>query len=117
MKSKLTPNRLSSTMLALLHSAYERGGSYGADWCSGRGPEGGKVSARLRERDAVLRLRDAGYITTSNYHSAPEYNRGYAVHCTSIAYQLTDKGRAVVEQRIAEVERIRAAIAARKEAA
>ncbi len=57
--------QLSKSQALLLLRLFERGGSDGIEWLSGRGPEGGRVNEGKRKYAAGVGLARKGLVTTT----------------------------------------------------
>jgi hypothetical protein len=79
---------MTKTQQKLIDLAKSHGGCYAVECGGGRGPEGGRISYGARDRGALLLLVEQGKaeITMRDYHN--EYNRGYCVRHTILAFRL-----------------------------
>jgi hypothetical protein len=83
--------KLTKTQQELIAQATQRGGYYGIDCASGRGPEGGRVSFGARRRTALHGLVKLGLVEITHRHTHADCNRGYTIHCTVLAFRLTNQ--------------------------
>lgn len=80
---------LTKTQQQLIAEARRRGGLFSVSRVQGRGAQGGKINYGSRQRDALFGLEKLGMVRIVDRQSDTDYNRGYAVTCTSWAFELT----------------------------
>lgn len=77
--------KLNKTQTALMQKLGEsRIGRISVESCSGRGPEGGRISFGYRDLTAALKLVEQGMLVVLNRSSSTTSNRGYGYRNTII---------------------------------
>ena len=80
--------KLTKTEAILIERAKRTGGRTAAESCSGRGPEGGRVSHGRRETGAIRSLIEKGIMTQVSYTRTALPDGGYTIWVNTIVARL-----------------------------
>jgi hypothetical protein len=82
--------KFTKTQQALLDQLAKRG-RIGLVRAMGRGPQGGRISAGVREVEAALQLEGAGLLKRVGYVRDKVDDRGHSITYTSLVFVAPDK--------------------------